>query len=213
MSSARGEPPPGLPTDAELVRRSLEEPDARAFGQLAQRHQAPLRAWLRRLLEADAAWADDLAQETLLRAFRSRSQWRGDASFRSWLLRIAVHVCRDHQRAPSVWTVSADGTDALWDERTEGPSHAPDASLNPPGPGREDDLAALVAQRLDIDRALQRLSPAQRAVIVHVCWGDLSLAETAVVLDRPLGTVKTHYQRALVHLRSSLQSLASGATS
>ncbi len=57
---------------------------------------------------------------------------------------------------------------------------------------------------IDIDRSLQVLSAAEREVIAHCYFADLSMDETAKLLDMPLGTVKTHSQRGLKKLRDVL---------
>lgn len=184
-------------TEAAWVRQALAG-DPSAFAALVRAHQSVLRAWLRRLLQADAAWVDDLAQETWLRAYRNLAQWRGEAGFRTWLLRIAVHVCRDHQRLPSVWAAPA----------PEGELE-PDADRAAPDGGVPTAaLADAVALRLDVEQALGRLSEAQRCVVLQVCWADLSLAEAAAVLEWPLGTVKSHYRRALQVLAKELKDRA-----
>jgi len=187
--------------DAELVRQVCEAADGRAYAALVRRHQGPLRAWLRRLLNGDVQLADELAQETFLRAYRSLATWRGEAAFRSWLIRIALSAWHDQLRRPSVWSVPAQ--DASSPSEVAAPRE--DAASEA---GVADDPAEQVARRLDIDRALSRLSPAQRAVVVHACWGDLSQSEISEVMGLPLGTVKTHHRRAMAILAQALEDLA-----
>jgi RNA polymerase sigma-70 factor (ECF subfamily) len=83
---------PEAPTDAELITRVLVRDDRRAFGELVARHQSAVRGLLRRLTGGDLAQADDLAQETFLRAYRGLRGYRGGAKFSSWLYRIACNV-------------------------------------------------------------------------------------------------------------------------
>ena len=78
--------------DAVLVARALRGEDACAFGQLVRRHQGSIRAQLRRLTGRDETWADDLAQETFLVAWRKLGQFRGEARFCTWLYRIAYTI-------------------------------------------------------------------------------------------------------------------------
>ena len=75
--------------DAALVARALQSGDQAAVGQLIRRHQGMVRAQLRRLTAGDHSWADDLAQETFMRAWRKLDQFRGQAQFATWLYRIA----------------------------------------------------------------------------------------------------------------------------
>src|SRR2546430_801777 len=87
--------------DAELIVRVLSEDDRHAFGELVRRHQSQVRGLLRQL-SSDAALADDLAQETFLRAHRSLHQFRGGARFSSWLYRIAYNAFLAHVRKPAL---------------------------------------------------------------------------------------------------------------
>ena len=58
---------------------------------------------------------------------------------------------------------------------------------------------------IDLNKAMRSLSQAEREVIAHCYFADLSMEETASVLNMPLGTVKTHSNRALIKLRNELQ--------
>jgi RNA polymerase sigma factor (sigma-70 family) len=80
-------------SDTALVARVVANDDRSAFELLVRRHQSPLRNFLRRLAKNDAARADDLAQETFIKAYRSMASFAGTAKFSSWLYRIALqHV-------------------------------------------------------------------------------------------------------------------------
>lgn len=167
--------------DQRLVARVLLADDRRAFEHLMQRHQGMVRAQLRRLLHGDQAMADDLAQEAFLLAWRKLHQFRGEARFSTWLYRIAytcfLQAHRKTSRLPS--TAAGDETDqAPRPETTE--------------------------LRLDVERAMQRLSAAERTVLLHCVQLGLSHSDTAYVLDMPLGTVKSHAQRGKEKLRHLL---------
>ena len=69
-------------------------------------------------------------------------------------------------------------------------------------------LADIVASRVDIDRALDRLPTAERTVVLHACWGDLSQAEIAELTGMPLGSVKTLHRRAMKRLYEWLENTA-----
>src|SRR6185437_12486681 len=144
--------------DQALVTRVLLGEDRRAFEQLVRRHQGMVRAQLCRLLHGDAATADDLAQETFLLAWRKLDQFRGDARFSTWLHRIAyscfLQACRKQPRLVE----GADGEA----ERLPAPPHAMDLQM-------------------DIDRAMRRLSPAERRVLLHCVQMRLSHEEAAYV--------------------------------
>jgi RNA polymerase sigma factor (sigma-70 family) len=134
--------------------------------------------------------ADDVVQEALVKAYRGLSTFRGDSSFRSWLLTIVANETRNLHRTR---------------QRRAGLLDRAAAQADPPD---ESDLAldgALSAERrAELVAALRQLSPADRDVIIYRYLLDLSEAETAVLLDRPKGTVKSRSNRALAKLRTHL---------
>ncbi len=85
-------------TDADLVARVLVDDDQHAFGELVRRHQSTVRGLLRQLTRTDLALADDLSQETFLRAYRNIRSFRGEARFSTWLYRIAYNSFREDAR-------------------------------------------------------------------------------------------------------------------
>jgi RNA polymerase sigma factor (sigma-70 family) len=183
--------------DEADARQWTQHGDARAFEALVRRHQGAVRAYLRRLTHPDTHVADDLAQDTFLRALRALGSFRAESSLRTWLMRIALSTWQDHHRRPSVWTVSADamGVEGEHDEGRDSASNL--AAFDPR-------LADAVAQQVDVEQALARLNPAEREVVVHAYWGDLSQSEIASALGLPLGTVKTHHRRGLHKLAAAL---------
>lgn len=168
--------------DRALVARVLLGDDRRAFEQLVRRHQGMVRAQLRRLLHGDAASADDLAQETFLLAWRKLDQFRGDARFSTWIYRIAYSCFLQAYRKRVPRALQAD---------------ACEAEQLPVADGAMD-------LQLDLDRALQRLSQAEQAVLLHCVQMGLSHEEAAYVLAMPLGTVKTHALRGKAKLKAEL---------
>jgi RNA polymerase sigma factor (sigma-70 family) len=168
--------------DQSLVTRALLGDDRRAFEQLVRRHQGMVRAQLCRLLHGDEAAADDLAQETFLLAWRKLDQFRSDARFSTWLYRIAyscfLQMCRTKSWAAR--NAQDNGMDQL------------------PAPTNAMDL------RLDLARAMQHLSAAEQAVLLHCVQLGLSHEEAAYVLAMPLGTVKTHAMRGKAKLKTWL---------
>ena len=155
--------------------------DRSAFAALVQAHQGYLRKLLARVCRGNQARADDLAQEAFVRAWRALPQFRGDARFRTWLTRLAYS--------------------ALAAERPG----LPQADDQPADPGAAPDFAPAADWRIDLDRSLATLSPAQRHAVL-LCYGaDLSHSEAAQVLGWPLGTVKTQLLRAKARLRTDLK--------
>lgn len=141
-----------------------------------------VRAQLRRLLHGDDAKADDLAQETFLLAWRKLHQFRGEARLSTWLFRIAYSCFLQARRKQSP-TVD---------------DNAGNARDQPVSPRDAIDL------RLDVERAMSRLSSPEQIVLLHIVQLGLSHEEAAYVLGMPLGTVKSHTKRGKAKLRALL---------
>jgi RNA polymerase sigma-70 factor (ECF subfamily) len=133
------------------------------------------------------AEADDLTQETFLRAFRALPRFAGRSSARTWLLAIARRVCADHvrdrRRRPRVDVVAA----------------LPD-SPNETDPGAVPDLGDGVALRA----LLARLEPERREAFVLTQVVGLSYLEAAEVCGCPVGTIRSRVARARDHLVAEL---------
>ncbi|PFH08891.1 RNA polymerase sigma-70 factor (ECF subfamily) [Collimonas sp. PA-H2] len=184
--------------DLALLQRVRQHDDRQAFGLLVRRHQGVVRALLRRLARGDAAWADELAQEAFLRAYQNLGGFRGEARFRTWLIRIATNVFLEQRRRGDAQLQAQ--TQALNDETEQhqiaaGGMAQADHALS---------LSDTVALSLDVQRALDVLSEAERQAIVLSYWGDLSHAEAALALGCPLGTLKTHLLRGRAKLETAL---------
>lgn len=178
--------------DLDLVEQALREGDANVFGLLVRRHQGLVRAQLRHLLGDDPALADDLAQETFVLAWRKLGQFRGQSRFSTWLYRIA-HSCFQQYWRSKGWRAQQES------ELEDGKAEALDADT------AARDLA------LDFDAALRCLSDNQRTALLYCVQLELTHEEAAVVLDMPLGSVKTHVARGKAKLRQLLQDWAPDA--
>jgi len=168
--------------DADLVARVLVDDDHHAFAELVRNHQSPVRGLLRQLTRNDFALADDLAQETFLRAYKHIRSFRGEAKFSTWLYRIAYNCFREDARKRKELV----GIDETQLEAEQAP-----ATVDP-------------ALRLDLMRALQLLPLHERSAILLCCQNGLSHDEAARVLDIPLGTVKTNVLRGREKLKKML---------
>ncbi len=169
-------------TDADLVARVILEDDHHAFAELVRRHQSAIRGLLRQLARADLALADDLAQETFVRAYKHIRSFRGEAKFSTWLYRIAYNCFReDARRRKELVGI---------DEAQLAEEHDPQ-TVDP-------------ALRHDLARALGLLPLHERSAIVLCYQNGLSHDEAARVLEIPLGTVKTNVLRGREKLKKSL---------
>jgi RNA polymerase sigma-70 factor (ECF subfamily) len=169
-------------TDADLVARVLVDDDQHAFGELVRRNQSAIRGMLRQLTRTDVALADDLAQETFVRAYKHIRSFRGEARFSTWLYRIAYNVFREDARRRKELV----GIDEEQWQREADP-HTVDLAL-----------------RHDLTHALQLLPLHERTAVLLCCQNGLSHDEAARVLEIPLGTVKTNVLRGREKLKRSL---------
>lgn len=142
------------------------------------------------LRDPDAA--ETLTQDCFLRAYRSRSQFRGDASVKTWLMQIAVNLIRDRARSRRLqfwrrtqrFAVDAFDLDCL---ANRGASPEAQALLN--------------AQVREIWKAAQTLPDKQRSVFLLRFVEDMELLEIADVMGLKEGTIKSHLFRALKSIR------------
>ena len=170
-----------METDARLIARVLHDDDRAAFGELVRRHQPLVRGFLRRMLRGAAELADDLAQETFIKAHRGLRGFRGGARFSSWLCAIAANELR------AEWRRRERRAEFLDEEHGVGVP----------------DVADPVAAR-DLSDALAALPETQRAALVLCFEHGLTHEEAAAVLGCPLGTLKSHINRGKARLRDCL---------
>jgi RNA polymerase sigma-70 factor, ECF subfamily len=171
-------------TDGELIRRTGDG-DRNAFEVLYRRYSRPVFGLaLRRL--GDRGRAEDAVQETfasIWRAARSYRPERGPGA--PWLYAVARNAIIDRSRV-----------------RNEPPTDPPEEASTDVGP---DERAEAGWTAWTIHRALEELSPNERAVIELAYWSGLSQSEVAEYLGIPLGTVKTRTRAALAHLADQLE--------
>lgn len=169
-------------SDADLLARVLVDSDQHAFGELVRRHQSTVRGLLRNLTRTDVELADDLAQETFIRAYKNIRGFRGDAKFSTWLYRIAYNVFREEARKRrELVGIDEERLESEADTRTV------DAGL-----------------RHDLMNALSRLPLSERSAVMLCCQNGLSHEEASQVLEIPLGTVKTNVLRGREKLKKML---------
>ena len=170
-------------SDAGLIARVLVGDDRGAFAVLVNRHQAGIRGLLRRLCGGDTALADDLAQETFVRAYRGLRGFRGTARLSTWLHRIAYNVFLNQSASRSQREPSGDLAGEILS-----PAPAENALL-----------------RYDLERAMIALRPAEAAALTLSYVHLFTHEEIAEVLDCPVGTVKTNIARGKDRLRAQLE--------
>ena len=139
----------------------------------------------------NAALADDLAQETLIKALKNASQLRDPAQLNSWLFSILANCLRDHYRQHR----EMDDIDDLEDYRY--------AHENTP---EEEHSQSQIVLR--VRNAISKLPLGQRQVLTLVDLEELSYIEVAAILNIPIGTVMSRLCRARSALKTLLKELA-----
>ncbi len=169
--------PPVCPSALQSTRRS----DRKAFGRLTEPYRRELVAYCYRLT-GSLTEAEDLVQESLLRAYRALDSFEGRASLRAWLYRIAHNLCLNHvERRPPVWQ--------SLDEISDGALGRAASDAGEAGQERENVRLGFVA-------LIQSLPPRQRAALVLRDVLGWSAEETARILETTVPAVKNALARA-----------------
>ena len=173
----RHEAAPGTPDHEDTLVRMLYE-----------EHAGPLLMFVLRLTGGDRQRAEDIVQETLLRAWRNahRLGAQGQQSLRPWLVTVARRIAIDDHRSTSARPPET------YDRELESfPSTADDTDR--------------VLQLMTVTDALKTLSQSHREILVETYFRGRTVPEAAEVLGLPLGTAKSRVYYALRALRTALQ--------
>jgi RNA polymerase sigma-70 factor (ECF subfamily) len=155
---------------------------------LYEEHAGPLLMFVLRLTGGDRQRAEDIVQETLLRAWRNahRLGAQGQQSLRPWLVTVARRIAIDDHRS-----VSARPPETYDRELESFPSTGDDTDR--------------VLQLMTVTDALRTLSQSHREILVETYFRGRTVPEAAEVLGLPLGTAKSRVYYALRALRTALQ--------
>jgi RNA polymerase sigma-70 factor (ECF subfamily) len=167
--------------DQPLVRASLEG-DLQAFERLVARHRDVVFRVVARLVANDHE-AEDITQDTFLRAFHRLERYRGEAPFRSWLLRIAHNAAVTH--VTNAGRVATHPLDAAGEEIA--------GAVEPGGPAEQLERRE---RRERLDTKLKGLGRTHRTVLVLRDIEGLTYEEIARITDSPVGSVKARLHRA-----------------
>ena len=171
---------PMLPDQTMLVLLA-QAGDRGALEQLLHDAYAPLRRYITYLAGADLA--DDILQETSLQIFRKLPYLREPAVFRPWTFRIASRIAFSHLKRASRWQALDDAPPEYLAAFDSGLGEPPDEGFL---------------------TLLDRVSPASRAVLLLRYQHDLSLEESAAILEIPIGTAKSRLHYGVTTLRKYL---------
>jgi RNA polymerase sigma-70 factor (ECF subfamily) len=192
MTQTAGLPRPDQGSDAELAARAARG-DARAFEALMRRHNRMLFRTARAILRDDAE-AEDALQEAYLQAYRSLAGFRAESKLSTWLARIVANEAlmrlrKQARRADIVPIQPAEEVEQVMDSETD---RAPQPS------------AERAEMRRLLEAQIDALPEAYRAVFMLRAVEELTVEETAAVLDIPAATVRTRLFRARSLLREGL---------
>ena len=178
-------------TEARLVTAALTGQQS-AFEQIVRRYQRPIVNLIARMT-GDRAHAEDLAQETFVKAFRSLAAFDTTRRLSSWLFRIAHNTAIDAMRRPRRQTISLD-------TRTGDARESADTPAAP----REPDPVERAALAQALEAAMGRLRPEFRAAIVLRYDEGLPFDEVGHVMGIPEATARSHVHRARKELMRHL---------
>ncbi len=173
------------PTDEVLATQAATLSDPAAFAELVRRHQ-PKILLLQQRLTGERALAEDLTQETFLRAWRKLGSFRGSGTFGGWLASLAYNVFRAHWRRTRRQREEVPLDDLALS------SAAADESVSP-----------------DLERLLGVLPPQDQVILVLSYAFGLTSLEAGRVLGLPAGTVKARVHRAKAKIQAYLDERAS----
>jgi RNA polymerase sigma-70 factor (ECF subfamily) len=187
------------PAEAAALIERARQGDQAAYGELVRDHQE-IAFRVAYLITRSAQDAEDVTQESFVKAWRALGRFRIDAPFRPWLLAIVANEARNRVRSNRRRReVPTPGMET--DDRPQ-PSQPVDPSPSP----EQWSLAA--DERRQLLAALDRLSEQDRSVIGARYLLELSEAETAEALGIARGTVKSRLSRAMTRLRAALEGSA-----
>ena len=175
-------------TDEQLMLR-LKDGDRQAFNEIVNRYRDRMVSYACRMV-GNAELAQDVAQETFVRVYKSASTFRDDGRFSPWLYKIASNVCLSERsrRAKEALNVDYDTLEDMHDS----------------GVLVEDQvMATLTAQRLS--RGIGKLTSSHKTVLVMHVYQGLTYVEIGEALGIPTGTVKSRLFYAIRKLRDVLE--------
>jgi RNA polymerase sigma-70 factor (ECF subfamily) len=175
--------------DRLLIER-FRRGDREAFDKIVARYRLDVYRIARRMTGTHED-ADDVAQETFLRAYGALAGFRGESALKTWLCRIALNLSINLGRSSTASRLEERDLERL-------PENA--ESAQPGG----DDLLIEGERRLEVRSAVDRLAPRQRQVVILRIYEEMKFGEIASLLQCPLGTVKANFFHAMNNLKRHL---------
>lgn len=173
-----------MKSDIELV-LAVKNGDRKSFSELVLRHQRSLlRLTLR--LSREQALAEDIVQESFIKAYQKIHLFEGRSSFKSWLFQIALNTAKNRFR-----------------ERMNDAVNIDDVHLGIDAGAENGMVQGDIRKRIRME--VDRLPEKQRMALTLRVFEDLSFKEIAQIMDCPYDTAKANYRHALLKLRERLE--------
>jgi len=194
-----------LESDQYLVELALDD-DVAAFEKLVARYQNKIMGYAARMVNGDREEAEDVTQETFIKAYRSLDSFRGQSSFSTWLYKIATNLCIDRARTKKRRPQQAYSLDEPMDKDEEGGGREIADTRHEPSLGVErDEMRAVVRE------TVASMPEKMRQVLVMCDLQGMPYEDIAKLLDVPLGTIKSRLFHARADLARRLRPYMSGA--
>jgi RNA polymerase sigma-70 factor (ECF subfamily) len=172
-----------MKADLELVQQ-VKEGDQLAYAELVKRHQ---KALLRLVLKfaRDLDLAEDILQDSFVKAYQKINQFEGRSSFKSWLYRIAINTAKNKLRSLKKEQVSLDDVQVSQSAEAE-------SAL----------LREAVQKRMKEE--IDELPDKQKTALTLRVYEDMSFKEIAQIMDCPYDTAKANYRHGLMKLKAAM---------
>lgn len=178
-----------ISSDNQIIKKILSG-DEEAFSEIVKIYLDQIYNFLYRLA-GDRDAADDLTQETFVKAWKNLKRFDQKKSFKTWLFTIAKNTAFDwlKKKKEIPFSTFTDEEGESWLENVADENILPDEILE------RSDLAE------ELDNKLQKLSPHYRAILLLHYKEDFSLHEIAEIIGEPYNTIKSRHQRGLMRLK------------
>jgi RNA polymerase sigma-70 factor (ECF subfamily) len=173
-----------MKTDFELI-QDVRQGSKRAFEELVQRHERFLMKVVVRMTR-DLNVAEDVVQDSFIKAYKRLHLFEGRSTFRSWLYQIALNTARNRFRKSSRESIGTDHMEMAVDGEIEQHMNTLDV-------------------RSLLQKEIERLPDRQRTALNLRIFEDLSFKEIAEIMDCPYDTAKANYRHALLKLKERLE--------
>lgn len=180
-------------TDMEIL-AEVTAGNVEAYGKIVTRYSGRLYNFIYRFV-GEKETAEDIVQETFLRAFKKRTEYRAIANFSTWLFTIAGNLAKSELRRRKRWRLFSIDRD----EESDTGMELPDESMRP------DKVAEASLANVQIKEAIQSLPENYRQVILLRDVQGMSYQEISEIVDCPVGTVKSRVNRARLKLQQKLK--------